>query len=134
MKGRQVLAQNPKRIDKEFLLQFPGFKEFLQRSSDGERLRRPQLPTLEELNLDEAGSALPPDERIDHAAAEIEAALRDELLDRIFAIEPVALRAAFFRAACNPASRRYGIRRWNEGDGPSSRSQRGWRRRWRDPT
>jgi restriction system protein len=97
-RGRQVLAQNPKRIDKEFLLQFPEFKEFLQRSSGSERLRQPRdrAPTLEELNLDEPASALPPDERIDHAAAEIEAALRDELLDRIFAIEPVTLRAAFF--------------------------------------
>jgi restriction system protein len=97
-KGREVLAKNPTRVDKEFLLRFPEFEEFLERSSGGHRLRQSNDPSnlLEEFGLDAPASALPPDERIDHAAAEIEAALRDELLDRIFAIQPISLRAAFF--------------------------------------
>ncbi len=98
-KGREVLAKNPPRIDKEYLLQFPTFGEFLERSSGNDKsFGKPAVHARSsgQLAFDSAGSALPPDERIDQAAAEIDAALRDDVLNRILAIEPMAARATFF--------------------------------------
>jgi restriction system protein len=128
-RGREVLSKNPTRIDKEYLLQFPEFKEFLQRSSASHKeLSAASLTigSLWEPTAETDASGLPPDERIDQAAVEIEAALRDELLERIFAIEPTQVRAAFFEQMViqlllamgyGSASEKAGLRLGKSGDG-----------------
>ncbi|WP_187273811.1 restriction endonuclease [Methylobacterium sp. WL8] len=54
------------------------------------------MPVADVLKLDSAVAIAPPDERITSAAMELEAELRGDLLDRIFAIQPQATRARFF--------------------------------------
>ncbi|BCX16999.1 MAG: restriction endonuclease [Geminicoccaceae bacterium] len=77
-RGREVLARAPERIDNDFLVQFPEFVAFRLRS----RHERPAEDT-------ESGLEQIPEERIRAAAAELEAALRSELLERLRRTEPV---------------------------------------------
>ncbi|MEJ5230885.1 MAG: restriction endonuclease [Geminicoccaceae bacterium] len=77
-RGREVLARAPERIDNDFLMQFPEFVAFRLRS----RHERPAEDT-------ESGLEQIPEERIRAAAAELEAALRSELLERLRRTEPV---------------------------------------------
>ena len=82
-RGRSVLAQNPRRIDNNFLDQFAGFRQFRTAarlpadSEDGEQRAAP--PPLE---------AETPEERVESAAKEIEEDLRSELLDRVLKMSP----------------------------------------------
>lgn len=94
--GLSVLAENPSQIDNAFLKKFPSFLNFLEQSKAGSEVGSPapDLPT--------AAKAAPsihqmsPDERIETALQEIEAGLRDDLMDRLFAIEPISVRSKFF--------------------------------------
>lgn len=80
-RGREVLAQNPARIDIDFLTQFEEFRQFKQAETPSEDIRfedrrdTPQNRT--------------PDEVIRLAHEQIEAALGQELLNRILAAPPV---------------------------------------------
>ncbi len=80
-RGRETLATNPERIDLAYLARFPELKEF--RGST----QRTTADT-EDLNADAAASSTP-DERLRSAHAEIDAALRQELLDRVRAGSPL---------------------------------------------
>lgn len=88
-RGRQLLATNPERIDNRTLAQYPEFREFVGRrgADDAE-------PTAATTEI--AQETRTPTERIDAAIREIEVEIQDELIDRIFAIEDQARRAAFF--------------------------------------
>jgi restriction system protein len=80
-RGREVLANPPDRIDVQFLSRFDGFDQFRTKSSgeiEGERSAAPSATLA-------AGT---PDERIEAAFNEWNAALRSELLDRIQAMDP----------------------------------------------
>lgn len=98
-RGLDVLRRQPARIDNALLAEFEEFRAFakIKLAATGE------LPTPTS-SLDAAGLTqldsptirVSPDERIDGAAKELEAELRGDLLDRIFAIEPQATRARFF--------------------------------------
>jgi restriction system protein len=80
-RGREVLANPPDRIDVQFLSRFDGFDQFRTKSSgeiEGERSAEPSTTLA-------AGT---PDERIEAAFNEWNAALRSELLDRIQAMDP----------------------------------------------
>ena len=96
-RGRSLLAEKPERITRPFLMRYPEFKAYIEASQ--------QRAIAKDADEGDAGptTATPidattqtPTERIDAAVAEIEAELRDELLDRIFAIENRTQRAAFF--------------------------------------
>lgn len=95
--GRALLDEKPERIDRKFLMRFPEFKSYIEASQHRALTRDADVDESSE------GTAMPletaaqtPSERIDVAIAEIEAELRDELLDRIFAIDDQTRRAAFF--------------------------------------
>lgn len=80
-RGRQALAENPDRIDNNYLSQFPEFEEFRSRSTDA---RQERLPTPEESTPEDRT----PDEIMRSAHQEVELSLRQELLDRVIAAPP----------------------------------------------
>lgn len=88
-RGRQLLMTKPERIDNQTLAQFAEFRDFV-----GRRIKDDPEPA--DVATDIAQETKTPTERIDAAIREIEAEIRDELIDRIFAINDQARRAAFF--------------------------------------
>ena len=82
-RGREVLAQNPERIDKTHLAKFPEFREFLSRRNAADE-SMPQPP----VSSSEPPNNQTPDEAIRFAANELDQALRKDLLDRILASSP----------------------------------------------
>lgn len=100
-RGRSVLSRDLMRVDNRLLSEFPEFLAFVAGPAtdvSSARIEKAILPDGPLTPVDGTGGVAPspPDERIEAAVTEIEAALRDELLDRIFGIEPVAKRAVFF--------------------------------------
>jgi restriction system protein len=76
-RGRQVLSQNPPRIDNEFLNRFDEFRQFKEKSAeDTPRDRVPMAPTP-------VLQTETPDEIMRVAHKQIEASLAQELLERI---------------------------------------------------
>jgi len=79
-RGRETLSENPARIDLAYLARFPELREF---RAAGQRT----TVNGDEPAMDPSPSSTP-DERLRSAHAEIDAALRQELLDRIKAGSP----------------------------------------------
>lgn len=77
-RGRHVLAVPPERIDIKFLDQFPGFKEFRESSNEANG----QANAVSSHTTEDTAS-LTPDEVMRKAHRQLEAALADELLQRI---------------------------------------------------
>lgn len=88
-RGRELLATNPTRIDNRTLTKYAEFRAFVGK-------RTPPGDDPEPTVIEIADEVSTPAERIDSAIREIEAEIQDELIDRIFAIENQAQRAAFF--------------------------------------
>lgn len=82
-RGRQVLEENPQRIDIEYLLRFPEFVDFRGRSRSPEESSIQKSTSPANL-LDEET----PDEIIRSTIRQIEGALTKELLDRILSSSP----------------------------------------------
>jgi restriction system protein len=92
-RGTELLKQNPSRIDNHTLAKYPEFRAFVsQRLATGEELSKATATK----DLPAGNAAAPPNERIVAAAKELDAGLRDDLLNRIFQIEPMSSRARFF--------------------------------------
>ncbi len=92
-RGAELLKQNPSRIDNHTLAKYPEFQAFISRSAaPGEE---PSKAATRKATLAENASA-PPNERIVAASKELDGGLRDDLLHRIFEIEPISSRARFF--------------------------------------
>lgn len=81
--GKQILGQNPPRIDIEFLERFPSFREFQNRT----RTPTERVSTSEPENS-VVESALAPDEAMRSAQQQLEAALGTDLLERLIAAPP----------------------------------------------
>lgn len=84
-RGRQLLAEHPDRVGNEHLEQFEEFRDFKNRSR-AEAPRRPQndaAPTTPNEPVPAETSSVTPYERIASAAAEANAAVAAELLQRI---------------------------------------------------
>lgn len=79
--GRKVLASPPSRIDIAYLSQFKGFDEFRARSSDDGAAQVEPTVSL---------ATGTPEERVEAAFDDLNAALRTDLLDRIFGMHPSA--------------------------------------------
>ncbi len=96
-RGRALLAEKPERISRAFLMRYPEFKSYIEASQQRAVARDTDAGTgaPDAVTTIEAAKQTPT-ERIDAAVAEIEAELRDELLDQIFAIANQSQRAAFF--------------------------------------
>lgn len=96
-RGRALLDENPERIDRRFLMRFPEFKAYIEASQQRALTRDDDAGETSDSDATPLeAAAQTPSERIDVAIAEIETELRDELLNRIFAIEDQTRRAAFF--------------------------------------
>jgi restriction system protein len=75
-RGRQVLSDNPSRVDLNVLGQFEEFQEFRQRS-------RPVPSKGKAAGKIAAGDSETPEEQMEEAYGELRAALADDLLDRV---------------------------------------------------
>lgn len=84
-RGRDVLATNPQRIDNELLGQFDEFKDFRTRRHEGGTISDTGDVSLE---LPDIRSGATPDEAMRTMYRQINAALGNELLDRIAASPP----------------------------------------------
>ena len=80
-KGKSVLSSPPERIDIAFLSQFDGFDEFRTKAND-------DYPVDVEPTQDLAAGT--PEERVEAAFEDLNAALREELLERILVMHPTA--------------------------------------------
>jgi restriction system protein len=79
-RGRQVLEQNPDRVDLKVLSQFDEFEEFRQ--------AKPTSTGGEETPATTGADEQTPEERIDTAHREMRSALAAEILDRVFDQSP----------------------------------------------
>lgn len=93
-RGSQVLNAKPTRIDIRFLEKYPEFVMFRHKTKNGNGNEHPGIHAVSPGAV--AVLPEPPNERIAAAAKELETQLRDDLLNRIFQIEPVSVRANFF--------------------------------------
>jgi restriction system protein len=83
-RGREVLGQNPSRVDNSFLKQFPEFRAFqTKRAEKAWESRRG-----EEIPKDQDDPIVTPDERLDGAYKELRETLADDLLERVLASSP----------------------------------------------
>lgn len=79
--GRQVLSQNPEKIDNNFLTKFDSFKEFRQRSG---QTRENQETYQADIDAESAT----PEEKIDISYQLMNSTLREELLTRLASSDP----------------------------------------------
>lgn len=84
-RGRELLTRKPDKIDFRFLMTYPEFQAFHERSVASQR-RAGDPPNTENETSDPAQAT--PEDRIDAALKEIDVALREALLDRIRAGTP----------------------------------------------
>lgn len=84
-RGRELLSRKPAKIDFRFLMIYPEFQAFHERSVAGQR-RAGDTSNMEVETSDPAQAT--PEDRIDAALNEIDVALREALLDRIRAATP----------------------------------------------
>ncbi|MEP9350007.1 restriction endonuclease [Xanthobacter sp. KR7-225] len=82
-KGKALLATSPERIDVALLMQEPEFREFYRNESTAA-----EQDAVDSKPADTGSSRTTPEEQIDAAHAALQAALRDELLQRILANSP----------------------------------------------
>ncbi|MFE0756403.1 restriction endonuclease [Inquilinus sp. NPDC058860] len=79
--GRALLARNPERIDVELLQQYPSFRDFYR--GGAEAGAEAGLTPEASLAVSEPTATTTPEEQIEAAHLALQAALRDELLQRI---------------------------------------------------
>lgn len=82
-KGKALLATSPERIDVALLMQEPEFREFYR--NEGAAIDENGTPAKP---VQDTSSRTTPEEQIDAAYASMQAALRDELLQRILSNSP----------------------------------------------
>jgi restriction system protein len=88
--GRAVLASPPARIDVTYLLRYPQYVEFRNRS-------KVNVPGPPKVPVDEDVPPESPEELIARALAENRAAVESDLLDRALAVEPSAFERLVLR-------------------------------------
>lgn len=82
-KGKALLATSPERIDVALLMQEPEFREFYRNEGAGEEENGVPVKPAQDTSV-----RTTPEEQIDAAHASMQAALRDELLQRILSNSP----------------------------------------------
>jgi restriction system protein len=83
-RGKEVLRENPARIDVRFLLRYPEFAEF----RSGSRRERNGHPPVQELDQQEQDTQQTPEERLEDGYQRIRVELAQELLVRIRGCSP----------------------------------------------
>jgi restriction system protein len=117
-RGRAVLAGHPTRIDNELLEQFAEFKDFKSRRH--EESTSTITASASPLQLPEVRGGATPDEVMRTVHRQINAALGQELLDRICGFTPGVLRAPHRGAVTG-----YGVR-WDQRE-CRARNRSSWR-------
>jgi restriction system protein len=88
-RGRKVLAENPLRIDNEYLSQFAEFTQFRERSRVAGKPKSSQAAEIPVTPV----QTQTPDELLRSTVKQIETVLGKDLLDRILVALPLSLRA-----------------------------------------
>jgi restriction system protein len=83
-RGRDVLGQNPKQIDRGLLQQFDEFKEFLTKTRVSSAATDETVGSRKEM----IPPSITPEEQITSASNELDASMRDALLARILEASP----------------------------------------------
>jgi restriction system protein len=88
--GKEVLGQNPSRIDNAYLKRFEGFSAWLTQSrpEEGAPSGAEVHPSSEAHTAEILESSKTPEDTLEQASAVLEAALRDELLSLLQQISP----------------------------------------------
>ncbi len=84
-RGKEVLAQNPPRVDSAFLEQFPEYKAF-KAKKNAPSAKDSQEAAIDESSLPDLG--VTPEERLETAYGELHDALADDVLERIRKCSP----------------------------------------------
>lgn len=87
-KGRQVAQKKPKIIDRDFLMQFPEFVQWIQGSRNSDSVAKPGSGS-EPVSTLSGSSSSTPEEAIEAAHQLIQNALRKDLLDLVKRMDPV---------------------------------------------
>jgi restriction system protein len=87
VRGNEVIRENPKKIDNEFLSRFDEFNAFRDRSRTSSDTQAP-ASTEHGAAVVAATEEQTPEEQLDAAAVELSTALRADLLDRIRTASP----------------------------------------------
>lgn len=88
-RGRALLAENPERIDNRLLERFPEFRSFLERLRTSAGAGAPSVAAASQSGAAESSVVTATaEERLDLAAAELDTALRDEILTRLRSAPP----------------------------------------------
>jgi restriction system protein len=90
-RGRQILNDNPDKIDVHLLERFPEFRDFKERSREAQKPASPKVAI--ESVAENSDKLATPDELLRTTIDDLNAALASELLDRILAAPP-----AFFES------------------------------------
>jgi restriction system protein len=85
--GRQVLAEKPAAIDRSFLLRFPSFVEFVNKSSGAQATERTGHPKTEAEFL-QGEDNRSPEERMELAYQQIRASMAGDLLNKVLESSP----------------------------------------------
>ena len=88
-RGREVLRENPARVDVRLLERFPEFNEFKQRARDSQTGGLSPSTAEVTAKTETVERLATPDELLRATITDIEAALSSELLNRILAASPV---------------------------------------------
>jgi restriction system protein len=117
-RGREVLRENPAKIDTQLLQRFSEFQAFKTRSRD------PEKPSSEALNAEPAAqnTLATPDELLRTTIADLDAILSVQLLDRVLAAPPT-----FFEGLIVDLLLSMGYGGSSPGRGPRYRKKRRWR-------
>ncbi len=81
-RGREVLAEKPVKLDREYLSKFPEFQEFIKRPQNKPQENSETRETQKELQ------SKTPNELMGEAYSQIREALADELLDKVKSCSP----------------------------------------------
>jgi restriction system protein len=88
-RGREVLRENPAKVDVRLLERFPEFNEFKQRARNSQSSDLFPSPVGSTSKAETVERLATPDELLRATITDIEAALSSELLDRILSAPPV---------------------------------------------
>jgi len=76
--GKKIAAQKPAYLNREYLMQFPQFAEFMKKTNEGEK----SVPEVK------AGEEATPEEKMEAAFTVLQTDLKAELLDRLKSMDP----------------------------------------------
>lgn len=88
-RGREVLADNPEKIDCGYLCRFPEYVEWVHACSLAKAQRKGQKAANDMTN-EETSAALTPNEQLEQAYREINESLASDILDEMLSLSPHA--------------------------------------------